>query len=167
MRQAKLTEQQETFVTHFTSTPGAIANGSEAARLAGYSDKALGEIAYQLLQKPHVRKAIEDANRQLISGSLATKAVHLLERVIDDESAPLKVRVEAAKTVLDRAGIVPPSTAERADAHKRSDKPFSEMSIEELEIFVARGTIRLTRGQASEVEQGPLLEAQPLLVQEH
>ena len=137
MRTVELTEQQRAFVAHFTSTPGAIGNAAAAARMAGYSERCAREIGRQLLDKPHVRKAIDEANRQSISGTLATKAVGLLERVIDDEDAPLKVRVEAAKTILDRAGIVQPSVSERVAAG--DGKLLSEMSVNELEAFIRAG----------------------------
>jgi phage terminase small subunit len=131
----KLTKQQEAFVLHFTSSPGAIGNATESARRAGYSEQSANELGYQLLQKPHVRNAILEANRRSISGPLATKAVDLLERVLDDEEAPIKVRVEAAKTVLDRAGVTS-TIAERDDAQDRTAKSMSEMTREELEEVV-------------------------------
>lgn len=99
-----LTPQQADFVLHYTSTPDAIGNAAEAARRAGYSETSARELGRQLLDKPHVRTAVDEANRRAVSGRLTTKAVALLERVIEDESAPLKVRVDAAKAVLDRAG---------------------------------------------------------------
>jgi hypothetical protein len=99
-----LTPQQADFVVHYTSTPEAIGNAAEAARRAGYSEASAREIGRQLLDKPHVRAAVDEANRRAVSGRLTTKAVALLERVIEDEAAPLKVRVDAAKAVLDRAG---------------------------------------------------------------
>src|SRR5882757_6351413 len=80
---AKLTDQQFEFVTKFTSVPAAIGNASEAARQAGYSARSAAEIGRQLLEKPHVQTAIREANQRLISGQIATKAVALLERVID------------------------------------------------------------------------------------
>ena len=58
-----LTDQQQAFVTAFTSDPGAIGNASEAARRAGYSEKSARDIGRQLLAKPHVRAAVEEANR--------------------------------------------------------------------------------------------------------
>jgi phage terminase small subunit len=99
-----LTPQQTEFVVHYTSTPEAIGNAAEAARRAGYSEASAREIGRQLLDKPHVRAAVDEANRRAVSGRLTTKAVALLERVIEDEAAPLKTRVDAAKAVLDRAG---------------------------------------------------------------
>lgn len=156
MRTVVVTDQQGAFVNHFTSTPGAIGNASAAARLAGYSEKHSAEMGRQLLGKAHVRKAIDDANRQSISGTIATKAVALLERVIDDESAPLKVRVEAAKTILDRAGIVPPSVTERDRAGNEHKKPLSEMTIDELDIFIRASQVVISTQRSDR-----LLEAQP------
>jgi hypothetical protein len=139
-----LTEQQEAFVLHYTSTPGAIGNGAEAARRAGYSERSAAELARQLLDKPHVREAVSTANRMAISGRLASKSVALLERVLDDEDAPLRTRVEAAKTVLDRAGLVAALVCDEAPAQKS----LSEMTREELEAVVAESAavIKLGRG---------------------
>jgi phage terminase small subunit len=104
MRDVKLNEQQAAFVLHYTSTPGAIGNASEAARRAGYSEASANELGYQLLRKPHIREAVDEALRRQVTGPLAAKSVALLEKIIDDETAPQKVRLDAAKAVLDRAG---------------------------------------------------------------
>lgn len=52
---AQLTDMQEVFVREYMVDW----NGTQAAIRAGYSAKSAGEIAYQLLQKPSVREAIE------------------------------------------------------------------------------------------------------------
>lgn len=98
-----LTEQQAAFVLHYTSTPGALGNAAESARRAGYSEASARELGRQLLDKPHIRAAVDEANRQNLSGRIYTKAVGLLERMIDDESVSMKVRLDAAKAVIDRA----------------------------------------------------------------
>ena len=89
-----LTEHQAAFVAAFTSDPTCMGNASASAVRAGYAEKHSRELGRQLLDKPHVRAAVDAGLRRQISGSLAAKAVHLLERVLDDEAAPLKVRVE-------------------------------------------------------------------------
>lgn len=147
----KLTEAQEAFVIHFTSSPGAIGNAAESARRAGYSEKSAREIGRQLLDKPHVRKAIDDANRQSISGTLATKAVELLKRVIEDENAPIKVRVDAAKTILDRAGIVAVAPAKPDSTGDVPEKPLSEMTIEELEEIVRCSSEEMQRASLARI----------------
>ncbi|HYF09465.1 MAG TPA: terminase small subunit [Acetobacteraceae bacterium] len=157
-----LTEPQAAFVLRFTSDPACIGNASAAARAAGYSERNAGEIGRQLLDKPHVRAAIDEAMRRQISGPMAAKASALLARVVDDETAPLKVRVEAAKTILDRAGIVPPTAFERAAeaVRKASDgKAIGEMTIEEIRTELAM-TARIVTLNAD--EPAPLvIEADP------
>jgi Terminase small subunit len=131
---ARLTDQQLDFVTKFTSVPGAIGNASEAARQAGYSARSAAEIGRQLLEKAHVQDAIREANQRLISGQIATKAVALLEKVIDDESVNIKVRVEAAKTILDRGGF----GAQGSGRDPRTNKHPSEMTEAEMVDYLAR-----------------------------
>jgi phage terminase small subunit len=143
----ELTDQQAGFVAAFTSDPGAIGNASEAARRAGYSTTSAREIGRQLLDKPHVRAAIDDANRAQISGKLATKAVEVLEGILNDEQAPPKLRLDAAKTVLDRAGFIAPKAEER-QPEGSARKPINSMSKAELEQFVAEYRER----QASQVD---------------
>jgi hypothetical protein len=130
-----LTAMQRAFVTEYTSGQGCVGNGTEAARRAGYTAKYPSECARQLLQKPHIREAIERENREAISGRISTKAVALLERTIDDESAPLKIRVQASLGVLDRGGYTPPSAFEKAAAfaaREHRDKPLHMMTHAEL-----------------------------------
>ncbi|MBL26157.1 MAG: hypothetical protein CMM50_01205 [Rhodospirillaceae bacterium] len=143
-----LTEQQARFVVAFTSEPGAIGNASAAARVAGYSDKSAAEIGRQLLEKPHVCTAIEEANRAQVSGTLATKAIDVLRQVIDDPDANLRIRVDAAKTILDRGGFAA-AKAEAPDASRSPEKAPSEMTLEELEAYIQDGRKRLAEMDAT------------------
>jgi len=52
----KLTERQSRFVDNYVD----CGNGAEAARRAGYSEKADDEIAYENLRKPHIQAAITE-----------------------------------------------------------------------------------------------------------
>src|SRR5262245_50512831 len=132
MMTRQLTSLQEEFVVAFTATNDAIGNAAEAARLAGYDPKYAREVGRQLLGKAHVQQAIREANQRQICGALATKAVALLERVIDDNSVPMKVRVEAAKTVLDRGGYGALPGGKPLD----DDRHDSELSYAELEAKI-------------------------------
>ncbi len=157
---ASLTEQQQQFVNHFTSGDDCIGNGSEAARRAGYSDKSSREIARQLLDKPHVQIAVREANQKQISGQLATKAVALLERVIDDESVPVKIRVDAAKTVLDRAGF---GAAQTAPGASWKDKHFTELTHDELQDLLRDAQASLARAKRLPlIDVTPELESLPM-----
>ncbi|WP_169728453.1 terminase small subunit [Geminicoccus roseus] len=129
---AELTEKQASFVVAYTSTPDAIGNASAAARIAGYSVNSAGEIGRQLLEKPHIIAAVRQAIRDQISLSLAGKAVRYLEALVDDETAPKKVRLDAAKTILDRAGIA----AMPVQLTDDQPKSLKEMSIDELRALI-------------------------------
>jgi phage terminase small subunit len=128
----ELTEKQASFVVAYTSAPDALGNASAAARIAGYSVTSAGEIGRQLLEKPHIIAAVRQAFHDQISLSLAGKAVRFLEVLVDDEAAPKKVRLDAAKTILDRAGIA----AKPIQPADDQPKSLKEMSIEELRELI-------------------------------
>jgi len=58
----KLTDRQERFVVAFLG----CANGAEAARTAGYSEKTAREMAYENLSKPHIALAIKRKRDQIM-----------------------------------------------------------------------------------------------------
>lgn len=138
-----LTEMQAAFVIAYTTDPSALGNAAAAARKAGYSARSARELGRRLVDLPHVKAAIDAANRSAISGRLATKGIALLERVIDDEAAPLKVRVQAALGLLDRGGYGTPTATEQAAAAAAraigaSKRLLTEMEPEELDAALAR-----------------------------
>lgn len=122
-----LTSQQAAFVASFVAGSG---NGTRAAVEAGYSPASARQAAYRLLRLSHIQDAISREQGRLLRSVLATKALGVLERVLDDEKAPPGVRVDAAKTVLDRAGHVALRVAEFDSGR---DKPLSQLSLAELE----------------------------------
>lgn len=126
-----LTPQQHDFVKYYVATGG---NGAEAARKAGYSEQSARQIASTLLDKPHVAEAVRREQRRALA-RIANKAIVTLEGFLDDKAAPAGARIDAAKTVLDRVGI----TGKVAEAEEAlSGKRLSEMSIEELEQYIAK-----------------------------
>jgi phage terminase small subunit len=135
-----LTDQQAAFVTHYTSTPGAIGNAAEAARRSGYSEASARDLGHQLLNKPHIRAAVESSNRENLSGRLYTKAVGLLERLLDDETASAKVRLDAAKVVVDRVDRARAAQSDRGTAPAPAD-------IEETRKQLAETLARLFQGR--------------------
>ncbi len=127
-------EQQAVFVREYVSNGG---NGSEAARLAGYSEKSAGKYAYELLQKPHVLFAVHAEQARVIGSEAATLAVGVIVGILKDEDAKSSVRLDAAKAALALAGHVAPKAPEPVD--DPSDYPMSEWSAAELEDFIRRG----------------------------
>jgi phage terminase small subunit len=98
----ELLSQQHAFAQAYVLGHG---NATQAAIDAGYSPISARQTASRLLHTPHVQEAIQRAQAVTLRGRLATKALGVLEKVLDDENAPAGVRVDAPKTVLDRAGM--------------------------------------------------------------
>ena len=138
-----LTEKQSAFIVAFTSLPGCIGNATKSAVEAGYSEKSAYEIGRQQLEKSHILAAIDEANRSMIGGSLASKAIDVLRAIIDDQDAPAKLRLDAAKTILDRAGISTLKVEDQARPGQKED--LAGMSMEELAIFIRQGNAHLAR----------------------
>ena len=134
----ELNPQQKAFVLHFTSTPGAAGNAAEAARRAGYSPKNAAELGRQLQGKPHVQAAVDAVLREAIGTRLTVLAVNVIESIINDENANLKLRGDMAVKVIEFSGLVERTKAEKA-GQAGLDKPLSEMTRAELEGLVARG----------------------------
>lgn len=119
----------------------------EAAEQCGYPVT----YAYAVLESPLLVNAVCKglARRMVIEGAPA--AVALLLRVMKDEEAGWRVRIEAAKTLLDRAGFVAPKAA---DPEKPGDKGLADMSRDELKGFIAKANNELAN-------RAELIEATP------
>lgn len=130
-------DQQQAFAEAYVLGNG---NATQAAIAAGYSAVSARQTASRLLHTPHVQDAIRKAQAHALKGRLATKALGVLEKILDDEDAPAGVRVDAAKTVLDRAGF---AAARKPEGDEAYEKSLHEMSMVELEEFIKRGYRRL------------------------
>jgi phage terminase small subunit len=136
---------QQAFVVEFV-TNGGVA--TKAAIGAGYSQQSARQIASQLLSKPHIQEAIRREQRKRLCG-LGSKALSVIESILDDQAAPAGVRLDAAKTVLDRCGF----TAETARAEQMyGNKPLEEMTAQELQDFIREGMKQLKEQQSATVE---------------
>jgi phage terminase small subunit len=141
----KTTDLQRDFVVEYVAN-GGIA--TKAAASAGYSQQSARQIASQLLNKPHIQEAIRREQRKKLYG-LGSKAMSVIESILDDENAPTGVRLDAAKTVLDRCGL----TAETAKAEQaQNSKSLEEMTADELQAFIQEGMKQLKAQQTATVE---------------
>jgi phage terminase small subunit len=122
--QFELTELQEQFVKYTSEG----LEPTRAVELAGYSAKNASVEAWRLLRLPHVLAAIRfEVSRKLVA--LAPIALATIEGIVKDTTAPAKIRLDGAKTLLDRAGHIAP----RAIADKSGvDLALNEMSISDL-----------------------------------
>ena len=142
----ELISQQQAFAEAYVLGHG---NATQAAVEAGYSPVSARQTASRLLHTPHVQEAIRRAQAHVLRGRLASKALGVLEKILDDDDAPAGVRVDAAKTVLDRAGL---SAVRVPDVVDQYETPLAQMTTAELEK-VARALQRsLDKLQAEDVD---------------
>jgi hypothetical protein len=96
-------------------------------------------------------KIIKRILARLLLTRLAPAAVGVLQRYVD-EATPLKslskVQLEAAKTILDRAGIIPP----RAPELKDDEKMLNELPMDELKRFVEDAQHQIARLSAHDAQ---------------
>jgi phage terminase small subunit len=98
---AKLTDMQAAFVEALVTNGG---NRTQAAIEAGYSPDTARQQAHAIVRIPHVMQAILEATMsEFISN--APKASTALTQLLEGRSE--YVRLEAAKEILDRAGLKP------------------------------------------------------------
>lgn len=144
-----LTDQQAAFAREYARNGG---RGADAAREAGFSEQSAGKYAYQLLEKPHVLKAIQAEQRRSLT-DLASVALGQARLMLEDLKTPAGARVDLIRTVLDRAGLGPPQGDEDDDG----DKTLRTMSLAQLEAIAVRAVFRPAH-DAPAMAAGPLLE---------
>ena len=91
------------------------------------------ERVYQLKRARGFADDLRQALKDQLSVELAPKAVRILDEIMADTAMPARVRVDAAKTLLDRAGFTPAAIA--ADAPPAIEE-MSRLSREQLEALV-------------------------------
>jgi superfamily II DNA or RNA helicase len=128
-----LTELQMNFV----QAVGRGLRPADAVAESGYQTGNPHQVAHHLLRTPSVMRAIQvETARQLAEA--APMALDVVKRLALGElgAANLpKVRLDAAKTLLDRAGMIAPKAK---DADASLDKQLNEMSVEELRALMGR-----------------------------
>lgn len=128
-----LTHKQALFVKALVSGR----KQGEAAAMAGYVGYP-DSNASRLVRLPHIQRAIrrETERRLLVEGIPA--ALEFIVKAPADKKLPGAVRFQAAKWVMESAGHG--LAAQRAALGlPGDDKPLDEMSVGELEAFLAAG----------------------------
>ena len=131
-----LTEKQAAFVE------GVVSRGlsaAQAAREAGFVCESEG---WRLTRLPHVQAEIAKARAALISGDGARLAWGTMERLMKDGGTPPAVQFQAARWVLEASGQG--LAARIAERVGEPEKALAEMSLGELEGFIARGRSALS-----------------------
>lgn len=103
-----------------------------------------------ILQRPAVAEAVADRVRQVLLEDGAPLAAALLVQTVANGDAPLKLRLHAADSILDRSGFG------RSVPAAASDKPLHEMSASELEAAARMVAHEVAMRSAVEVGNGSL-----------
>ena len=142
------------FATAYVANGG---NATKAAIAAGYSPTSARQQAYKLTRNATVQRLIREEQQRVIGGRLCSKALQVLEQIMDDPEAPVGARVDACKTILDRGGIPAIPAAMVAGGQLIEGKPVQAMSRDELMEFIARGSAELERIRAKSSPGAELL----------
>jgi hypothetical protein len=126
---------------------------TEAARVAGYSNPSVAGA--RLGRDPRIRAIIRERRGRRID-KLASLSLYELEALIKNRKISPAVRFNAIKLSLALAGHVEPKAPE-TDEDALCGKPVSEMSIAELDAFLAS-----ERGKRAS-DAKPVMDATPLL----
>ena len=94
-----LTPKEQAFAEHLVTNGG---NGTKAAIAAGYSAKGAHVTASRLKRNPKVLKYLREMSQEMIDGA-APEAISTIRKLLKNKSG--YVRLEAARDILDRAGV--------------------------------------------------------------
>lgn len=103
----KLTAKQDAFVDAYVANGG---NGAAAAREAGYSEKSARIEGHRLLRNPLIVKEVYERTVIALGASLP-KALETVSKLSTEANSEY-VRLEAAKDLMDRAGLKAPDRVE-------------------------------------------------------
>ncbi len=136
-----LTEQQRALVQAF-SEAGTV---TAAAKLVGCSAKT----ASSTLRLAHVQAALRGECQAMLAQAIPLALGVLLGIAKDKEIAKTRLGLDAAKALLDRAGIVPQKAGEGRQGDKRD---LSDLSPAELAAFIQQGQERQRQARAVDTE---------------
>jgi hypothetical protein len=142
-----LTTMQAAFVHAFTCSAEAAGDPTKAAREAGYAESAARDIGRQLLEKPHVVAEIDAKLREEIGTRLTVKAVRVIEKILDNEEASLKLKGDMAVKILDYSGLADRTRVEK-ERTTGIAKPLGEQTRDELAEMVRQAALFLAGNRA-------------------
>ncbi|MEY9506919.1 phage terminase small subunit [Bradyrhizobium diazoefficiens] len=128
----------------------------KAAELAGYAKESADLEANRLLRHPAILAAVQiGIAKRLAIG--APMALSVIQDFALDTSMHPKIRLDAAKTLLDRAGHIAPKAVAQG---QNAAKPLNEMSMAELRELADKLEGEIS-GRAKEVSSAKAAPAQP------
>ena len=126
----KLTKKQDTFIKAYLLNGG---NAMQAAIDAGYSKKTAGEMGYENLNKPQIKKAIEkhqqEANKVFIWSKekkllLLEKIAHCATEIDPDKGM---VNMQSAIAALKEHNLMQGDNAPTVTENTHTVKTFADM----------------------------------------
>lgn len=126
-----LTDRQERFVVEYLAT----ANGAEAARRAGYSERTAKQMANQNLTLPYLKEAITQKREQIMSDT-EDKVAWLVERLTveaTDGNNNDSTRVRALEVLGRVYGIYQP---DKQEIKTYSGTFLADLDLDETEFDV-------------------------------
>ena len=126
----------------------------DAASEAGYS-KAHG---YTLQKRPKIQGMLHQLLAMRLTVEAAPKAISVLVKLLDGRGVSDKIKLEAAKTLLDRAGYATSREAEKPNGNKE----LVELSPDQLRAQIAVIQVQLAE-QAIPVN-APIVEGDSIQV---
>lgn len=150
----ELSDMQAVFVACYVVGDG---NGTEAARQAGYV--APNVAAYRLLRLPHVAAAIRREHLRRISTEGLSVGIGTLLQIAKDTGQPGGARVQAARTLLDRAlgavGQVAPSGETDQSRMSAADLAALRASLA-ADVGKLAAVLGQAAGEAAQVVEGTI-----------
>lgn len=155
----KLNPRQLKFALHFAS----LGDATRAAKLAGYSEKRAAVTGCELSKKPEVLacvdaelETIRKAQLRMIVRHTETAINRLLREVTEGKSGSMAA-VQAANSILDRAGIPVQS---RQEISGPSGKPVVQVGVLVVPSQISDVNAWIERYKPKEIESMPELDGE-------
>ena len=115
-----MTDKQAAFVREFALT----GNATQSAIRAGYSEKSAYQKGFQL--RWQFTREIEEETRRLMQGAVPGALAQVVDLAASAQSEA--VRLQAAKDILDRAGLKPTERIEQVTVEKSTEELRRELA---------------------------------------
>lgn len=150
-----LTEQQAAFVSAYVANGG---RATDAAREAGYED--VKSAAYRSVRNPAILTAIRAEQARVLYSEVGSAVVSVVLEIARDVNAKDADRLNAVRLGAEMAGFI--KNTKLKDNNPLNSKAFSEMSMDELEAFVAGGAaaLRAMPGKDNAPDNAPVIEGE-------
>jgi len=154
----ELTDLQREFVRQYVRNGG---NGTAAARAAGYAQERADKTAWELLRLPHVMAALRQEQARVIMAEGVSVAIGTALDVAKNPAHKGSERVAAARLLLEAGRVIGNKAQDAGGLPSGMDKPLSEMTLSELEAFIAAGSAALKQRDAPKTIEGVTLDVTP------